>query len=579
MTDSAQIAAKDEVPARGGMKGLFKDRLNEILFTLYMCFVTFSFVYVYVTEAPVALCAIAIISFAAFFALSIPLFGLIRRIPSSGIKGKEITFKRKAVVFAAFSAVCFAVMMIWFAAFFPGSFGIDAADQFGQVVTGQYTNVHPAWHTMVFYTIPLKIFRWRKWSIVGLQMLYFSLTLGYLCLVLYKYASLKAAVVACLYIVLNPWIGFMMLCPMKDVAFAIAGALCMIMAAEAYLSRGAWGDRLHRCALLGIMLANATIFRHNGILFTFFLMLSLVFVLKKKQWIVILAFFIGMYAVVKGPVYDVFNVDESPQATVQIVGLPMTVLAGVAEHAPDTMDEETRDFIYSVAPADRWHDLYYLGNFCGMKYAGGIDEQVIEDTGKARIAMMALKSFTYAPGVAFKELFALTDIVYGLDLEDQGKLEVGTPDNPYGLYTKYDRMLAPALRSYYDAVKLGGYGFLRQSACAVLIMLAVILARLKFNFGNDRRLMLMCLPIFAYDFGTMLLLTWADARFFFITFPVCPVVILLALSRPAPEDEEQPENELRTVSAGAGAEDISVKDLRARTAEVTATGISEEGGR
>jgi hypothetical protein len=56
-----------------------------------------------------------------------------------------------------------------------------------------------------------------------------------------------------------------------------------------------------------------------------------------------------------------------------------------------------------------------------------------------------------------------------------------------------------------------------------------MLARCDIKDKDGRRRLLMCLPILAYDFGTMLLLTWADARFFFITYPVCPVVVLIAL--------------------------------------------------
>ncbi len=37
------------------------------------------------------------------------------------------------------------------------------------------------------------------------------------------------------------------------------------------------------------------------------------------------------------------------------------------------------------------------------------------------------------------------------------------------------------------------------------------------------------IPILTYDFGTMLLLTGDDSRFFFITFLLVPLTVFLAL--------------------------------------------------
>ncbi|SCY08094.1 hypothetical protein SAMN02910292_00811 [Lachnospiraceae bacterium XBB2008] len=506
---------------------LLKPELNKILFTIYLCIAVFAYFFVYVTVDGLKLLLIMIPAVVVLYVLCCLLFLAVRKLkPRSSVLPAG---RASRIVFAVTSAIAFAVMMVWFAAFFPGSFGIDATDQFAQVVDKTYTNVHPAWHTIVFYCIPLKVFRWRKWSIVLLQMLYFALTMGYLSEVLYRYAGIAYSVIACAFILLNPWIGFMMLCPMKDVAFAIAGALSMIMAAESFLSKGEWSTPVWKCILLGIMLANAAIFRHNGILFSAFLMLALIVVLKRKQWLIILLSFVLMFVFVKGPVYRLFHVDTSPQEVVQVVGLPMTIMANVFEETPEKMDNETLEFMLSVAPEEKWHEQFYLGNFCAMKYVGGIDETVIEEAGTAKIFKMGLKCFTYSPKASWRALFALTDIVYGLDLEDEGKLEVGTPENSYGLYTRYHETLAPFLRNYYEAVKCGGYNYTRQSAFALTVLLCFMLARCNIKDKDGRRRLLMCLPILAYDFGTMLLLTWADARFFFITYPVCPVVVLIAL--------------------------------------------------
>lgn len=58
------------------------------------------------------------------------------------------------------------------------------------------------------------------------------------------------------------------------------------------------------------------------------------------------------------------------------------------------------------------------------------------------------------------------------------------------------------------------------------MILVVALSRVDFKSIGTWRRALMVVPIFAYDFGTMLLLTGPDSRFFFITFLVTPLLVV-----------------------------------------------------
>ena len=137
-----------------------KGKLNEILFTIYLSIAAFAYVFVYVTDDPLKLCLIMIPVIAAGYVLSCVIFKLIRKISLKPCP--DMDFRRRALIFAVSFCISFAVMMIWYGTYFPGSFGSDAAFQFGQVVTGQYSDSHPAWHTFIFYMRPLQIFRWRS---------------------------------------------------------------------------------------------------------------------------------------------------------------------------------------------------------------------------------------------------------------------------------------------------------------------------------------------------------------------------------------------------------------------------------
>ena len=70
------------------------------------------------------------------------------------------------------------------------------------------------------------------------------------------------------------------------------------------------------------------------------------------------------------------------------------------------------------------------------------------------------------------------------------------------------------------------FKYLRTYGVCLLVMLVVALSRVDFKSIGTWRRALMVVPIFAYDFGTMLLLTGPDSRFFFITFLVTPLLVV-----------------------------------------------------
>ena len=62
---------------------------------------------------------------------------------------------------------------------------------------------------------------------------------------------------------------------------------------------------------------------------------------------------------------------------------------------------------------------------------------------------------------------------------------------------------------------------------AILVMFAFILYKTDFTRKEDWKRIFLCLAVFTYNFGTMLLLTGPDVRFFFVTFLVWPFVVLV----------------------------------------------------
>lgn len=138
------------------------------------------------------------------------------------------------------------------------------------------------------------------------------------------------------------------------------------------------------------------------------------------------------------------------------------------------------------------------------------------------------KCFKLSPVVSTKAFIALTDMVYGFENGLEGNVGYGIITNDYGITNK--EMLGGVCRTitddYSEFINNTIFKYLRTYGVCLLVMLVVALSRVDFKSIGTWRRALMVVPIFAYDFGTMLLLTGPDSRFFFITFLVTPLLVV-----------------------------------------------------
>ena len=163
-------------------------------------------------------------------------------------------------------------------------------------------------------------------------------------------------------------------------------------------------------------------------------------------------------------------------------------------------------------------------------YYSDINETPIDEAGVLKISVMALRCFREAPIPSIRAFCACTDIVYGIDLNDEGYIGAQIETNDLDIDYMGNAHIAAVMELYYKLIRLHGFNFFRQSAFALLLILCVLLA----GYGRRGQVaedyfkkVLICLPVFTYNFGTMLLLTGPDSRFFYSTYLICPMVILL----------------------------------------------------
>lgn len=508
-----------ERKASGGM------RLNECLFGAYLFIILaidlyinhFHYSILKHSERPF----LVLLSVPLFLVLVgvPPLFRVLR--PISVKPRAPLSRRRKCMVWLLGFGITALILLVWLFAYHWGAFSPDSLNQLEQAQTGKYTDWHPVWHTLLFFTLPLKLFG-SQLAIAPFQLFFFSIAMGCCFLTLYDLSGIRYALAALLVVMLNPVLLDGLVSPWKDTAFAMTALLASLMALRLWCLERDWTHSLGGAALLGLLLANATLFRHNGILFSGFLLIALFFIQKKKNWIVTALIFVLFFGAVKGPVYAALDVNKPERRTLETMGLPLTVIANVVTQRPDLLDEETAEFAFSIAPLEVWQENYECGNFNSFKFKLDMEARDrIDAAGRGKILRMMRSCFRNDPLDAAKGLFCLTDLVYAVEDTGIGKLQ----NPPYHLY-EY-RLARGIAEEYRQIFSRSIFHYLAYIGTTVAVMLAAMLAKCNLSDRQDWKRILLCLSIFCYDFGTMLLLTGDDHRFFQVSFLVCPVFTLL----------------------------------------------------
>ena len=428
-----------------------------------------------------------------------------------------------------FSLVCFAFFLFWFVAYFPGAFSPDSIDQYEQVVLGRYNDWHPALHTLFAFTLPLKLTGIVS-SIVFFQIICFALVLGAVATTVYQFCGKKWAIALMLPVVISPWTYNIAMYPWKDVSFALAAALCMVVAVHIYYRKDI---SIGKLVLFVMLLTFATVFRHNGILFTGMLIFALFFQIPIKKWLLVLGLFIASLGFVRGPLYTMMDVEKPGSRVVETMGFPLSVIMHVAKECPECLNDETSEFVVLLTRSEpNWKSSYDLTGFNSIKFSK-IDLAVIENAGRLKIMRMMANCVFSAPIHSAVAVVAMTSIVYGLEINCDREI-VEMFNNEYGITYGGNAFLKNIAEKYSMIIRKTLIRFfIATIGMPILVMLAFMLFRTHLCKSDFKRIVL-CLPILSYDFGTMLVMSGAESRFFYVTMLICPLVVALMLRESAP---------------------------------------------
>lgn len=456
---------------------------------------------------------------------------------AKGTEEKEAP-RRLWLWFLAGFLLTFLWLMVYYYAYFPGSFDWDNLDQWWQIQNSQYDTWHPVFHTLLIALFS-KIVNHYGFA-VFMQLFLYSLICGYLLVTMAKWQFPAWSLwLTELFLAANPQTHRILLFMWKDSALTLFMLLFTGYLLNVWLSGGKWLKKRRNLALWNLVLISVSMVRHNGILFTIPL-LALIFLcfreLRRESAISLALMLTGML-LIKYPLYNLVGASRPEQTYVETVGVPMAILCNIHETAPESLDPQAEAFLAAIGPEKRWK-IYELGNYNSFKFVTNANA-VISETDPGDFLRFTARTAGNAPGLALQAVYQVTRMVWDIrgatpwhkDLEFQlreNEWEFAYVDGRAGLREALNDFDSWFMNSPLDA-------FFSYNG---LHLLALILSTL-FVFakkGKSWKALCITLPLLAYSYGTMLLLCGPTYRFFHFNSVIFVPLCLLLFSNKKESD-------------------------------------------
>lgn len=438
-------------------------------------------------------------------------------------------------VFTCVTLVCAAVLGLCWLAYYPGFVSPDVLDQWAQLQSGHYADWHPVAHTLLLWL--LNALTGSYAGVTLAQALLFSLGFGYLMATLRRWGVRGAFLaLATAVALLNQNTLRLLLIAWKDSLLTIALVPLAAMLVEIYGSDGAWLRPWRHWLPCALLTGVATLLRHNAFFYTG-PMVILVLVLYARQlgWrrcVALTCVTAGLVAGVRGPLYQALDVQRDPDQTfAESVGLPMTILGDIMHSNSEMLSGAAWSFLTRIAPEEAWAERYTPGSFNSIKFASN-SKAVLAETNPAEFLSMVWEAACWAPREAFLAVRELTGVVWSISGEAAGQntlriqMEESHPALAYPVLPDYESPRAEALSGVPFLITLSDLPLWHAATTLIgVYLLALLLAALWAVYRHGAGALLLALPSLVYNFGTMLLLSGPDYRFFHfnvvISLPLC----------------------------------------------------------
>ena len=272
-------------------------RANQIILALYLFFILIS----QILASPGLCTSYLLIGAIVLIAFSFVISPVIIRFVSRFSLHEEqhftkISGKKLKILFYGLPLL---VLLLYYFAYYPGGYINDSLAQYNEYFYGQYGDWHPALHTLLVFTLPLKLTRGWIGSVVLFQIIFFAAALGYGFETVHEYAGRNYVIGCMVYILCNPLLAISVN-PWKDTSFAIGALLLMTYSLKIVCTKGQWLKKPLNMIIFVFVFVFTTIFRHNAVLFTVPLLFAVFFYVSRKRFICLLIAAVALFGAAAG---------------------------------------------------------------------------------------------------------------------------------------------------------------------------------------------------------------------------------------------------------------------------------------
>lgn len=446
-------------------------------------------------------------------------------VSSSACKQSENTSFVKFFLTVFF--IIFAGQLLYWFAYYPGGFNLDALGQWDQVHGNMRLNDwHPVF-TTGWYWLLTRIYDNFEFCIF-VQLLMFSISVSCLLLRIYRLnVSKMLLIIIAMYIAINPAIGMNNVCLFKDVIFTIALIWMSIIVINIIESKGAWLQSFLHSFFVVINLVAITLIRHNGIFYTIPLMFCIVIIYrhKIKRILSIILSAIIILAIIQGPVYSSLSVEKHSNFTGEVVGIPMAIMANSYVNDYDNTPEEVKNLMDSIANRTDWQEKYIVGEWDSCKWDfGGID--LFHGEPLSKFIKMTLTTAISSPETTYQSLRENTRVVWQIFGYSEWDTWVYIEDNDYGIAANCNSICS-SIVNYIHQFSLNFIGSfiywnIGVANALFLVLILFVVAR------KECDKLVYCLPFVCYNLLTMLLLCGPSHRYFYFNSVLfLPIMVVM----------------------------------------------------
>ena len=467
-----------------------------------------------------------------YYAWILPLFCIIQIVTASffceRIKKMQINYiinhnknEKAVVIFVLCFVIVFAGQLLYWFAYYPGGFNLDALGQWDQIHGRQpLNNWHPVLTTFFYWF--LTRFNDSFEFCILVQLILFAFTISYFLKELFKNGVSESFVfISSIIIAVNPAVGMNNICLIKDVPFTIVTIWAFFVTYKLYLSAGECITHISNRIAFVIILSSLSLIRHNAVFLTIPLVV-ITFIVYKQYYKYFLRVIISSLLVLiftETVIFSLLKVQQHSNFTGEISGIPMAIMANAYVNDYENTPEEVKLFLEEIAPYSEWEDRYIVGEWDSCKWEfGGIE--LLKKESILKILRMCGETIISCPQSSYASLRENTRLVWQVVGRSYWRPWVYIEENESGIgrensIYEFEYLVEYSENNVLMSTLLWNIG--------LIIIILLILNWVSFVKKKYKSILFIG-PIIIYNFCTMCLLSGPSFRYFYFNsvmiFPI-----------------------------------------------------------